>query len=369
VKPPAAGRGRVSSGRGGAPLVGVSSMTSRSARYRRGGPAVWLTALVAAAGLSGCGPIEVYRSVVGFSKNDPDPATAPFSQNLVAASDQPFPNLASVPPPPIVATTAGERAKIAAALDQQRASTQALDAQGHPGAPAPGPVPPPPPIPPALLSSQVAAAPQPAPPPLRPENEPPPVGSLESTLQSPTVSAAPPGLEPTRPAPPQAAMQSIPRPAPSSLSPEVAQSGNPQPSPPQPVLPPPQPSPQAAAMPPPRLPPAPLTTASLDVPPGAAALTVADEARLADVVAQAKQKQGIVRVVAYAAAAVGGAEQLNSFRAALDRAQLVANALGEAGVPAKQIQTEAAPATPAAPVGRVEIQLLPPAPPAPGAKG
>ena len=51
------------------------------------------------------------------------------------------------------------------------------------------------------------------------------------------------------------------------------------------------------------------------------------------------------------------AEQLNAYRAALERAQAVARALAEAGVPANKIQTEAAPAGTAG--GRVEIQLLP----------
>jgi hypothetical protein len=56
---------------------------------------------------------------------------------------------------------------------------------------------------------------------------------------------------------------------------------------------------------------------------------------------------------------VGGAEQLNNFRAALDRAQLIAKALGETGIPANKIQTEASPAMPSAPTGRIDIQLLP----------
>ena len=65
-----------------------------------------------------------------------------------------------------------------------------------------------------------------------------------------------------------------------------------------------------------------------------------------------------MRVVAYAAPGVGSAEQLNAFRAALDRAQLIAKELTDAGVPASKIQTEAAPSGATDPPGRIEVQLL-----------
>jgi hypothetical protein len=159
----------------------------------------------------------------------------------------------------------------------------------------------------------------------------------------------------------------MPVPASSQLPPATIQSANPQPMPPPAVLPPPQVSAEVAARPAPRLPPAPITVASLDLPPSATALTAAEEARVAGIVARYKDNPGIVRIVAYAAAATGSAEQLNSFRAALDRAQLVAKALGDAGIPLKQIQTQGAPSTPSAPTGRIDVQLLPPS--APGASG
>ena len=126
------------------------------------------------------------------------------------------------------------------------------------------------------------------------------------------------------------------------------------------VLPPPQVSAAVAALPPPKLPPAPVTLVSLDLSSGAAALSAGDQARIADIAARYKDQPGIVRVVAYATPGTGGAEELNNFRAALDRAQIVARALNGAGVPAKQIQTQAAPSTPAAPPGRIDVQLLTP---------
>jgi hypothetical protein len=335
-------------------------MKSRSAGRGAGGSIAWLTAVVLAAGVAGCsGPIEGYRSLAGYNKNDPDPATVPFTENLESSEHSGYPNLASVPPPPLVATTADERAKVAEALNEQRASAQA-------GSPTPGPVPPVPEIPPELASNGVPAAPPQPPPQLRQVDEPPVPGPLQSTLDTPKVSAPPPGLEATRVAPAQGAMPAMPQPVPSELPPATVQSANPQPTPPPANLPPPQLSPQAAALPPPKLPPAPVTLASLDVTPGSSGISDAERAHLAEIVAQYQQKPGIVRVVAYAAAATGSAEQLNSFRAALDRAQMVAKELSQAGIPAKQLQTEAAPSSPRAPTGRVEIQLLPPAPGASG---
>jgi hypothetical protein len=334
-------------------------MTSRSVRRRLDGSAPWLTALPVVAVLAGCGgPVEAYRQVAGFNRNDPDPATAPFTENLTEAENRGYPNLASVPDAPIVATTAGERGKIAEQLNAQRASTEAPDVKGRPGSPAPGPVPPPPPLPPSLAA--LAPPPPPAPlpaPPMRGVDEPPATQPLVSTLQSPTVAPAT-GAEPPRPAPPQGAVSPIPQPAPAQLPPSVQASGNPQPAPAAPVLPAPQPSPQAAALPAPKPPPTPVVMTAFDIAPGAVSLSNADQSRLADVVAQYQRQPGIVRVVAYAAPGVGGAEQLAAFRAALDRAQLVIRFLTAAGIPAKQLQSQAAPTSAAAPVGRIEVQLL-----------
>jgi outer membrane protein OmpA-like peptidoglycan-associated protein len=342
-------------------------MKSRIARVRAGGSALSLATLCLAAGLSGCNPIEGYRSLAGLNKNDPDPATALFNQNLDSASSSGYPNLASVPDPPIVSSTAAERGQIAKGLNAQRASVEAPDASGHPGSAAPGPVPPPPSIPPELLAAAGAAPPPPPPPPpLRAANEPPAPQSPNATLQAPQIGGPLPGAAPPRPAPSQGRLASVPAPAPSQLPPATVQSANPQPAPPPAVLPPPQAAAEVAARPAPKLPPTPITLTSLDLAPSAATLTAAEQSHVADIAARYKGNPGIVRVVAYAATATGSADQLNSFRAALDRAQIVAKALNEAGVPAKQIQTQAAPSTPAAPTGRIDVQLVPSAPGATG---
>jgi hypothetical protein len=64
-----------------------------------------------------------------------------------------------------------------------------------------------------------------------------------------------------------------------------------------------------------------------------------------------------VRIVGYAGAGGGAAEQLNSFRAALDRAQAVAAVLTKAGIPADKIAVEAAPSGVGSVENRAEVLL------------
>ena len=333
-------------------------MASQDTRHCRGGPAVWLLGLLLAAGLTGCnGVIETYRSVSGSNVNDPDPATAPFTENLDKAEARPFPNLATVPSIPTVGSTAAERQKLAENLTGARTSVEA-----NGGTAAPGPVPPPPDVPSSIAAPAAVGPPITPKPPTqvarRGMDEPPPPLPQNTTMETPTIAAVP-GVEAPRLAPPQGHPQAIPRPDTGVLPPAAMQSANPQPAPPVAVLPPPQVSPQVAALPPPKLPPVPTTVTSVDLPPGTTGLPADMRTRLADVVAQYNDKPRTVRVVSYAVPGTGGAEQLNNFRAALDRAQLIAKALGEAGIPANKIQTEASPAMPSAPTGRIDIQLLP----------
>jgi len=56
-----------------------------------------------------------------------------------------------------------------------------------------------------------------------------------------------------------------------------------------------------------------------------------------------RENPGKVRIIGYAGAGSGAAEQLNSFRAALERAQAVAAVLTQAGIPSDKIAVEAAP--------------------------
>lgn len=335
-------------------------MALRRARRRCGGSAVWLLGLALAAGLSGCnGMIDTYRSVSGMNKNDPDPSTALFTENLDKAETGSYPNLATVPQPPVIDTTLADRQKLAQNLTTTRGATEA-----NGGTPTPGPVPPPPAIPASIAAPEMANVPpakqppQTPIPPMRPQDEPPTPQPLNSTLQTPTIGNLP-GVEASRAAPPPGHPAAMPQPAPSALPQAAVQSGNPQPAPPTPTLPPPQVSPQVAALPPPKLPPVPVTVASLDILPGSSAFPGDTQSRLTEVVARYKAKPGIVRIVSYAAPGTGGAEELNSFRGALDRAQIVAKELAGGGIPADKIQTQAAPSSDSAPAGRIDIQLLP----------
>ncbi|MBV9552631.1 MAG: hypothetical protein JO032_07560 [Alphaproteobacteria bacterium] len=333
-------------------------MMVRKIRGRSRGRAICI-GLVLTAALSGCDrAVEFGRSVSGMNKNDPDPATAPFTANLDQAQSGAYPNLASVPPPPTVATTAAERLKLTETLTKERTSAEAKDAGGNSGMPASGPVPPPPPVPESIAAPELAGLPPPEKPatpipPLRKMDEPPAPQPQESSLQIPEI-ANKPGVERSRAAPPPGQPSAMPRPSASETPETSPRAMAPQPAPASAELPP----PPRIGGPPPKLPPTATTVASLDIPPSAIALDNAEQARLTEAVARYQAKPSTVRVVAYAAPGVGSAEQLNAFRLALDRAQDVAKQLSAAGIPVKQIQTEAAPATPAAPPGRIEVQLL-----------
>ena len=114
-------------------------MLLRGARYRcavrLARPSAGLATLVLMMALAGCGAVETWRSLSGVNKNDPDPETAPFSQNLAAGEAMPYPNLASVPPPPTSATSTAERQKLTQTLVTERTETQSS------GAAPPGPAP------------------------------------------------------------------------------------------------------------------------------------------------------------------------------------------------------------------------------------
>jgi outer membrane protein OmpA-like peptidoglycan-associated protein len=86
-------------------------------------------------------------------------------------------------------------------------------------------------------------------------------------------------------------------------------------------------------------------------------LSDADRQTIEKVVPLYQQNPGKVRVVGYAGAGSGAAEQLNSFRAALDRAQVVAAALTTAGIPSDKIAVEAAPSGADPVEGRAEVLL------------
>jgi len=331
-------------------------------------------------GLGGCGAVETYRSLAGINRNDPDPLTAPFSGNLAEAEKAPYPNLASFPPLPVRATNTAERQKLTQSLIADRGALAAAAGPAQPGAAegakaAPG-LPATAPGTAAAAPSNVepanpaapAAVPRTSPPARtalnstqssrRATDEPPAPGPLDSTLEMPDVRSVP-EPEATRPPPPVPALPAVPRPASvPEPNPAAVASAMPQPAPPEPVLAPVAPPPPAAKTASKRAP-AITTVATLELGAAPAAPVGEDRAQIDRVAMLYKDNPGAVRVLAYAAAPAGGGDPLDSYHAALERAQAVAKALADAGIPASKIQTEAVPAAGARATGRVEVQFTP----------
>jgi outer membrane protein OmpA-like peptidoglycan-associated protein len=357
-------------------------------------------------GLAGCNPVETYRHLTGIAANDPNPVTTPNTRNLAAGEAIGYPNLATVPPPPSRALTTAELDKLTKSLIADR--TQAKETGEHLDVAANEAALPSPPPPPLILPSPPSAsapAPSAAPstggkPPAAPAaapglapianasggsatpangprkaGEPPEPGPLESSLKSPQIAGLP-LPEQNRPAPPLPSLLTLPTnpgkggaapgahlSAPSAapaLPPAIA-SAQFQPAPPPPKLPP-AVSIRAATAKTPAKPakPAPPAVAYAKVAEIAfaadeTALTDADRQTIAEIMPRYHEKAGPVRVVGYAGIKPGAAEQLDSYRTALDRARAVAAALTRAGIPAGKIATEAAPTGGAGERGRAEI--------------
>ena len=128
-----------------------------------------------------------------------------------------------------------------------------------------------------------------------------------------------------------------------------------QPPPPPPVLAPLASSGKSSQKPPPAA--VGTTVAEVKFTADSTALSADDRQTLDKVVPLYQQNPGKVRVVGYAGAGSGVADQLNSFRAALDRAQAVAAALTEDGIPADKIAVEAAPSGAGQVESRAEVLL------------
>ena len=319
-------------------------------------------------GLGACNPIETYRNLTGASKNDPNPATTPNTRNLAAGEQSPYPNLATVPPPPTREMTMAEVDKLTQSLiaDRRNAkyTTEQLQAGFDTGA---GPAPPPPPAapagrakpgpavatPPAAAPSKIASAASAAPGPRKP-GEPPVPGPMESTLQTPQIPSLPQPQqnEPAPPPPPPSVLHAPPAtsaphppgpPASAALAPAQFE-----PPPPPPVLPPASTGRTAAAAIAGKTngsapPPVDTPVAQIDFAANSTTLSNADRQSLGSIVPLYRSHPGKVRVVGYSGVGSSADQQLNGFQAALDRAQTVANALAKAGIPADKILVEAAP--------------------------
>lgn len=81
---------------------------------------------LALCGCSAMNPVNWYRDVTGQSQDDPDDS-ARNTSNLAAGSQQPYPNLSSVPQPPVRGLTAAQRAALANGLIADRANARYAD--------------------------------------------------------------------------------------------------------------------------------------------------------------------------------------------------------------------------------------------------
>jgi outer membrane protein OmpA-like peptidoglycan-associated protein len=185
---------------------------------------------------------------------------------------------------------------------------------------------------------------------------------MESRLEVPQARATP-EPEQVQPAPPAPQLPASPKaattpaPLPGGLAaggalapvplPQAKSSAGYEPPPAAPELPPPPPTRTAAAgpgksgaKPPPR---GGTPVAEIKFGADSTSLTDNDRRTLETVLPIYRQNPGKVRIVGYAGAGGEAVEQLNSYRAALDRAQAVAAALTQAGIPSDRIQVEAAP--------------------------
>jgi outer membrane protein OmpA-like peptidoglycan-associated protein len=377
-------------------MVVGSPPSPRSGADRRPRRKVHRVAMLATMlGLVACNPVETWRDWSGASKNDPDPETARNTQNLAAGEAADYPNLASVPPPPNRALTAAEREKLTQSLIADRTNAKYSDERlraGFPAVAAAAPPPPPPPVPevvnaapgkpsesaapppaplptpaPAPTSAEAPAAPAPAAGQgLRKSGEPPEPGPMESSLEMPKVrstpnpeqvQAAPP---PPYPVPAPTATNAPPvtphlqSPPASAPLPAALDSTAYQAPPPPPVLAPLAGSGRGVQKAPA---PAPGPVAEIRFADDSTSLSPEDRQTIGKIVPLYEQNPGRVRIIGYAGAGSGSVEQLNSFRAALDRAQAVAAALTQAGIPSDRIAVEAAPSGSNTPENRAEVLL------------
>ena len=339
---------------------------------------VWPAAAVLAAsvGLSACSvpdwanPVAWYRDVSGASQDDPK-ADARNKNNLEQGSEDDYPNLASVPPPPTNALSSADREKLRNSLAADRANAKYVEGNDQYVPTPPKAVPSPPLNPPepptqtaeapAEPAQAASAAPLASPPPTAKPQQAARGGQAptqESPLTAPAVRSLPQGETP-RPAPPPP----VGSPARSPSQQQASQQPAPQ---------------QTAALPPPSPPPAPpafdpASARAAPLPSGmgvmlgivqfagnSARLSPEGLAQVREVAALRQQNGGTIRVTGYSVPQGEQdtmAPQIASFNLALDRARAVATALAQNGVPPPAVEIGASQPPPGQPGGGVEISI------------
>src|SRR5260370_19733188 len=157
----------------GESFAGCATETRPGRRARR------LATVALLLGPAACNPVDTWRDLTGVSRNDPDPDTTPNTKNLAAGEASDYPNLATVPPPPVRALTAAEREKLSQSLIADRTNARHTDEQLRARLSSVAAAPPPPPGEPGAQPEQAAAAPSPSPTPVpsAPASAPPPVSA------------------------------------------------------------------------------------------------------------------------------------------------------------------------------------------------
>jgi len=319
-------------------------------------------------------PVEWYRDATGVSQDDPGP-DARNTQNLEKGGEEPYPNLASVPPPPTNALSAAEREKLRNSLAADRANAKYVDnndqyvavpPQVMPSPPLNAPEPAGQPETATAPAAPVQATPVPASSAPRPAASPAPTRGTEappqeSPLTPPSVRSVPQGETPRSPPPP-----------PANVPVRAQTQPSPMPQPPGAASAP----PQTAALPPMRAstPPPAFGGASAATPSGvgvtlgtisfagnSAKLSPQTLAQIREVATLRDQTGGgTIRVTGYSEPQGEQntmAPQLASFSLALDRARAVAAALALNGVPLRSVEIGASPPPPGQPGGVVEMSL------------
>ncbi len=318
---------------------------------------LYVAALLLVAGLSGCHPVETWRNITGASKNEPNPQTTPNTKNLAAGAKMPYPNLATVPPPPTRGLTEAAIKKLTRSLLADRANARYTAEKLAAGAPLP-PAPPP-----AIATASSPSGFEKA------ANgkksgagagEKPQPGPMESSLTMPRIPSPPQPEAAVPPPPPPHLMPPAKAPAASLAALPRPQQPAPPPLPSFPLLSP-KPPPLAATAQAAKkaLPAKPVRLAAITFPAGQTNLSPAIKKQITTAASRLRNAPGTLRVVTYAAGGGGALAELNSFSAALAEGQAVAGALKAAGIPQKRIKVEASPTKMPLGLSRVEIYLVP----------
>jgi len=290
-------------------------------------------------------PIEWYRDVMGLADDD-DLGNGQNEQNLQAGSDQPYPNLGSVPAAPDTALSSIDRDKLVDSLVADRNHAKYSDDDLRAGRTAVT-APPPASASPTAAPSSPTAGPAPAPStpvasatPQTPstQRQQPQRGSeappAESPLTSPTVKSVPQGEAATAAPPPPVL------PPPSRVASAVPRAAAPKLRPPGSTETPAS-APAGASM---ASRGAAISYRIADVrfAPGSALLGDKLRDTIAEIVKLHNESGGTIRTIGQGESG-GSNAAVAGLNLALDRAQAVGVALTDNGVPAKDIVVEAAP--------------------------